>query len=60
MTSTASWVAAAKARFDAQKRRNRPFTGVYTANTAADVKIYQDIYQKMGNPQFDKDQPDEK
>jgi multiple sugar transport system substrate-binding protein len=54
MTSTASWVAAAKKRFDAQKARNRPFTGVYTANAAADVKIYQDIYQKMGNPQFDK------
>jgi multiple sugar transport system substrate-binding protein len=53
MTSTASWVAAAKKRFDAQKARNRPFTGVYTANAAADVKIYQDIYQKMGNPQFD-------
>ena len=54
ITATASWVAAAKNRFDAQKRRNRPFTGVYTANAAADVKIYQDIYQKMGNPQFDK------
>jgi multiple sugar transport system substrate-binding protein len=54
MTATSSWVAAAKARFDAQKRRNRPFTGVYTANSVADVKIYQDIYQKMGNPQFDK------
>jgi multiple sugar transport system substrate-binding protein len=53
MTATSSWVAAAKARFDAQKRRNRPFTGVYTANRRADVKIYQDIYQKMGNPQFD-------
>lgn len=54
ITSTASWVAAAKKRFDAQKARNRPFTGVYTANATADVKIYQDIYQKMGNPQFDK------
>jgi multiple sugar transport system substrate-binding protein len=54
ITATASWVAAAKKRFDAQKQRNRPFTGVYTANAAADVKIYQDIYQKMGNPQFDK------
>ena len=37
-----------------EKARNRPFTGVYTANAQADVKIYQDIYQKMGNPQFDK------
>jgi multiple sugar transport system substrate-binding protein len=53
ITATSSWVAAAKKRFDAQKARNRPFTGVYTANTAADRKIYEDVYQKMGNPQFD-------
>jgi multiple sugar transport system substrate-binding protein len=53
MTATNSWVKAAKERFDAQKRRNRPFTGVYTANTRADVKIYEDIYQKMGRADFD-------
>jgi multiple sugar transport system substrate-binding protein len=53
ITSTAAWVKAAKVRFDAQKARNRPFTGVYTANTVADRKIYEDVYQKMGNPQFD-------
>jgi multiple sugar transport system substrate-binding protein len=54
MTSTPAWVAAAKARFDAQRAKNRPFTGVYTGNIPADIKIFQDIYQKMGNPQFDK------
>jgi multiple sugar transport system substrate-binding protein len=53
ITATSSWVAAAKVRFNAQKARNRPFTGVYTANTVADRRIYEDIYQKMGNPQFD-------
>ena len=54
MTSTAAWLAAAKKRFDAQRARNRPFTGVYTGNIQADIKIFQDIYQKMGNPQFDR------
>ncbi len=53
ITATSSWVAAAKVRFDAQKRRNRPFTGLYTANSAADLKIYQDIYQPMGRKDFD-------
>jgi multiple sugar transport system substrate-binding protein len=53
MTATDSWVKAAKVRFDAQRRRNRPFTGTFTANKVADLKIYQDIYQKMGNKDFD-------
>ena len=53
MTSTAAWVKAAKVRFDAQKLKNRPFTGIYTANVVADRKVYEDVYQKMGNPQFD-------
>ena len=29
------------------------FTGLYTANTKADVAIFEDIYQPMGNKQFD-------
>jgi multiple sugar transport system substrate-binding protein len=53
ITSANAWVAAAKERLYAQRRRNRPFTGVYTANSTADRKIYEDVYQKMGNPQFD-------
>jgi multiple sugar transport system substrate-binding protein len=53
ITSVNAWVAAAKERLYAQRRRNRPFTGVYTANSIADRKIYEDVYQKMGNPQFD-------
>jgi multiple sugar transport system substrate-binding protein len=53
MTSVESWRAVAKDRFDLRKRQGRAFTGLYTANTAADVKIYEDIYQKVGNPDFD-------
>jgi multiple sugar transport system substrate-binding protein len=53
MTSDAAWRAVAKSRFDLRKRQNRAFTGLYTANTPADVKIYEDIYQPMGNKQFD-------
>ena len=29
------------------------FTGLYTANTQADVKVYEDIYQSFGKSQFD-------
>ncbi len=53
MTSTQAWVHSSKVRFDAQRRRNRPFTGLYTANSEADRKIYEDIYQKMGRADFD-------
>jgi multiple sugar transport system substrate-binding protein len=53
MTATDTWRAVAKDRYDLRKRQNRSFTGLYTANTQADVKIYEDIYQKMGKPQFD-------
>lgn len=53
MTSVEAWRAVAKNRFDARKRQNRAFTGLYTANTLADVKVYEDIYQPMGKKQFD-------
>ncbi|HKY12460.1 MAG TPA: extracellular solute-binding protein, partial [Gaiellaceae bacterium] len=53
MTSVEAWRTVAKARFDLRKRQNRAFTGLYTANTAADVKIYEDIYQPLGKKQFD-------
>jgi multiple sugar transport system substrate-binding protein len=53
LQSVAAWKAAAKNRFDLRRRQNRAFTGLYTANTKADVAIYEDIYQKMGNKQFD-------
>ena len=53
MQSVNTWRTVAKERFDLRKRQGRAFTGLYTANTAADVKIYEDIYQPMGNKQFD-------
>jgi multiple sugar transport system substrate-binding protein len=53
MTSVDTWVAVAKDRRDLRKRQNRAFTGLYTANTRADVKIYEDVYQALGKKQFD-------
>lgn len=53
ITNAPTWVSAAKVRFDAQRRKGAPFTGVYTANAVADVKIFQDIYQPMGKKSFD-------
>jgi multiple sugar transport system substrate-binding protein len=53
VTAVDAWRKASKVRFDAQKRLNRPFTGVYTANKNADRAVYEDIYQKMGRADFD-------
>jgi multiple sugar transport system substrate-binding protein len=53
MTAVDTWRAVAKARFDLRKRQGRAFTGLYTANARADVKIYEDIYQPLGRRQFD-------
>jgi multiple sugar transport system substrate-binding protein len=53
MTAVNTWVAVAKNRFDLRRRQGRAFTGLYTANTLADVKIYEDIYQPLGKKQFD-------
>jgi multiple sugar transport system substrate-binding protein len=53
MTSVAAWRTVAKARLDARRRVGQAFTGLYTANTKADLAVYQDIYQPMGNRQFD-------
>jgi multiple sugar transport system substrate-binding protein len=53
MTSVEAWMKVGKDRFDLRKRQGRAYTGLYTANTVADVKLYEDIYQKVGNPDFD-------
>jgi multiple sugar transport system substrate-binding protein len=53
VTSVQSWVTAAKKRYDVRKNQNATFTGLYTANAPADKKIYEDIYQSFGKPQFD-------
>lgn len=53
LQADSSWLAVAKSRFDLRKRQGRAFTGLYTAKATADVKIYEDIYQPMGNKDFD-------
>jgi multiple sugar transport system substrate-binding protein len=53
VTSVPSWLAAAKKRLDARKASGRTFTGLYTANAAADRKVYEDVYQSFGKVQFD-------
>jgi multiple sugar transport system substrate-binding protein len=54
VTSLQAWLTAAKKRYDVRKAANSTFTGLYTANTKADKKVYEDIYQSFGHPQFDK------
>jgi multiple sugar transport system substrate-binding protein len=54
VTSVNSWLAAAKTREAARKASRSTFTGLYTANSVADTKIYNDVYQSFGHPQFDK------
>jgi multiple sugar transport system substrate-binding protein len=53
LQADSSWLKVAKERFDLRRRQGRAFTGLYTAKTTADVKIYEDIYQPMGNRDFD-------
>jgi multiple sugar transport system substrate-binding protein len=53
VTSVQAWVTAAKKRFDARKAAGSTFTGLYTANTLADKKVYEDIYQSFGQKSFD-------
>jgi multiple sugar transport system substrate-binding protein len=54
VTSVNAWLNAAKKREAARKAGHSTFTGLYTANTTADQKIYNDVYQSFGHPQFDK------
>ncbi|QLQ36039.1 extracellular solute-binding protein [Micromonospora robiginosa] len=53
MTATDTWLAAARARADARKAQNLPFTGLWTGNTAADKKIFDEVYRPTGNKRFD-------
>jgi multiple sugar transport system substrate-binding protein len=57
VTSVQAWETAAKKRFDARKAAGQTFTGLFTANTVADKKVYEDIYQPFGHAQFDKAVP---
>jgi multiple sugar transport system substrate-binding protein len=53
LQSVDAWRTVGKERFNLRKRQGRAFTGLYTGNAKADVKIYEDIYQPMGNKDFD-------
>jgi multiple sugar transport system substrate-binding protein len=52
MTQVSSWMAAAKARVDANKAKKLPFTGLYTANKTADQQVYTTYYKPI-NKYFD-------
>jgi len=54
VTSVNAWLTAAKKREAARKASHSTFTGLYSANAVADAKIYNDVYQSFGHPQFDK------
>jgi multiple sugar transport system substrate-binding protein len=53
MTSTDSWVAAAKARAQARADAGLPYTGTYTANEEADEQIASEIWKSSGNEALD-------
>ncbi|HEY0700735.1 MAG TPA: extracellular solute-binding protein [Micromonospora sp.] len=53
MTETATWIEAAKARKEARKAANLPFTGLYTGNATADKQIFAELYEPSGNKRFD-------
>jgi len=55
VTSVGAWVFSGSKRLNARKAANPPqaFTGLYTANAAADKKLYEDIYHATGNPDYD-------
>ena len=53
VTSVGAWSFAGKKRYDARKLANQAFTGLYTANTVADKKLYENVYHATGNPAYD-------
>jgi multiple sugar transport system substrate-binding protein len=52
MTSTSTWLAAAKNRATIRKAKKQPYTGISTGNAVADVAIYKQTYTSI-NPFFD-------
>jgi multiple sugar transport system substrate-binding protein len=52
MTSTSTWMAAAKNRASIDKKANTPYTGISTGNSLADQQIYSQTYTSI-NPYFD-------
>src|SRR3954470_5325518 len=52
MTSTSTWLAAAKNRASIRKAKNQPYTGISTGNSVADQQIYTQTYTSI-NKYFD-------
>ena len=52
MTSTSTWMAAAKNRAAIRKAKNQPYTGISTGNSVADQQIYSQTYTSI-NKYFD-------
>jgi multiple sugar transport system substrate-binding protein len=53
MTSTQTWVRAAKAKAKEVRAEGAPYTGDVTANIAADEIIERDVWKPTGNQAFD-------
>jgi multiple sugar transport system substrate-binding protein len=52
MTSTSTWMAAARNRAAIRKQQNRPYTGISTGNAVADKAIFRQTYTSI-NRYFD-------
>jgi multiple sugar transport system substrate-binding protein len=52
MTAAETWIRAAEARAETRASEGLPFTGVYTANTAADERIFADLVDLSATPTF--------
>jgi len=52
MTSTSTWMAAARNRATVRKQQNKPYTGLSTANAVADKAIFKQTYTPI-NRYFD-------
>ncbi|GGU17268.1 extracellular solute-binding protein [Lentzea flava] len=48
MTAADTWATAAKARRDALAKKGKPYSGTFTANRAADEKIFSEVYDPRG------------
>lgn len=48
MTAADTWVTAAKARRDALAKKGKPYSGTFTANRAADDRIFSEVYDPRG------------
>jgi multiple sugar transport system substrate-binding protein len=52
MTAKDAWIAASKTRAEQRKKDNKPYTGTYTGNKAADDEIFNNIVDLSAMPKF--------